>query len=69
MIVRLNSGYRRFGSVPGYKDQVGIAVPLHSPAPAGLPSPEEGEQLQVIEDRIHDSFQEQAESQSRSLSG
>jgi Family of unknown function (DUF695) len=62
MIVRWNSGYRKFGSVAGYRDQVGIAVPLRMPELTGLPSPEEDADLQAIEDAIYHSFQEHAES-------
>jgi|HubBroStandDraft_1064217.scaffolds.fasta_scaffold138679_2 hypothetical protein len=40
MIVRSNAGYRDFGSVPGY--EVGIAVPLRSAEPTGLPSHQSG---------------------------
>lgn len=62
MIVRSNTGYREFGSVPGYDHQVGIAVPLHMPEPTGLPSPAEDAELGKIEDAICNSLQEHGES-------
>ena len=62
MIVRCNKGYRAFGSVTGYEHQVGIAVPLRSPEPNGLPSPAENKELGAIEDTICNSLQVQAES-------
>jgi hypothetical protein len=62
MIVRSNAGYRDFGSVPGYEHQVGIAVPLRTPEPTGLPSPAEDAELGHIEDLICSSLQDQAES-------
>ncbi|MBF0502246.1 MAG: DUF695 domain-containing protein [Candidatus Riflebacteria bacterium] len=62
MIVRLNTGYKEFGGIHGYEYQVGIAVPLHSPEPTGLPSPEEDSQLGEIEDAIGASLEQQAES-------
>ncbi|MBI5802999.1 MAG: DUF695 domain-containing protein [Verrucomicrobia bacterium] len=62
MFVRYNTAYRKFGSVPDYEHQVGICVPLCSPEPTGLPSPEESEQLRVLEDTICDSLGAEAES-------
>jgi hypothetical protein len=62
MIVRVNTGYRRLGSLPGYEHQAGIAVPFRAPEPTGLPSPAENVQLDDVEDAIHASMQEQAES-------
>jgi len=62
MIVRSNTGYREFGSLPGYEHQVGIAVPLRAPEPTGLPSPAENAELSEIEDVICDSLEHQAES-------
>ncbi len=58
MIIRRNNGYSESGKVPGYEHQVGIAVPLRSPEPTGLPSPEENIKL----DAICNSLQEQAAS-------
>ena len=62
MIVRSNTGYKEFGSVPGYEHQVGIAVPLRAPEPTGLPSPAEDAELGQIEDAICQSLEAQAES-------
>jgi Family of unknown function (DUF695) len=62
MIVRANTGYREFRSVPGYEHQVGIAVPLGKVEPTGLPGPAEGALLGEIEDIICSSLEEQAES-------
>jgi hypothetical protein len=62
MIVSSNTGYREFGSLPGYEHQVGIAVPLRAPESTGLPSPAEDAELGEIEEVICSSLQEQAES-------
>ena len=62
MIVRSNTGYREFGTVPGYDHQVGIAVPLKKAETTGLPSPAEDALLGEVEDIICSSLEEQAES-------
>ena len=62
MIARSNTGYKEFGSVPGYEHQVGIAVPLRAPEPTGLPSPVENAELGQIEDAICQALEAQAES-------
>ena len=62
MIVRLNTAYRQFASVPGYEYQVGIAVPFRLPEPSGLPSPEENVELDAVENNILDSLEDGAES-------
>jgi len=62
MIVRSNTGYKEFGSLPGYEHQVGIAVPLRAPEPTGLPSPAEEAELAQIEDALCQSLEAQAES-------
>ncbi len=62
MFIRTNTGYREFGSVPGYEHQVGIAVPLKSAEISGLPGSEELAQLDEVEDIICSSLEEQAES-------
>ena len=62
MIVRSNTGYAEFGSVPGYEHQVGIAVPLRAPEATGLPSPEENAELSTIEDTLCLALEEHAES-------
>ncbi len=62
MIVRSNTGYRKFGSVPGYEHQAGIAVPLRAPETTGLPSPEEDAELTAIENAICPTLEEKVES-------
>lgn len=62
MIVRSNTGYKKFKSVADYDHQVGIAVPMRSPAPNGMPLPEEGAELDLIEDTICESLEAQADS-------
>jgi hypothetical protein len=52
MIVRADAAFRGRGGVAGYTHQVGIAVPLRKPEPNGLPSTEESEQLNLIEETI-----------------
>jgi hypothetical protein len=62
MFVRANTGYREFGSVPGYEHQVGIAVPLRKAEATGLPCPAEDALLGDVEEIICSSLEEQAES-------
>jgi hypothetical protein len=62
MFVRSNIGYRKFGSVPRYEHQVGVAVPLRKAEMTELPSPEEDALLGEIEDTVCKSLEEQAES-------
>jgi hypothetical protein len=62
MIVRSNAGYRKFGNVPGYDHQVGIAAPLKKAETTGLPSPAEDALLGEVEDVICSSLEEHAES-------
>jgi hypothetical protein len=62
MFVRSNTGYKSFGSIAGYDHQVGIAVPLRSPKPTGLPSPAEDAEIGAIEDAICASLEQDAES-------
>ena len=62
LIVRSNTGYKEFGSVPGYDHQVGIAVPLRAAEPSGLPSPDEDAQLGQVEESICASLELEAES-------
>ena len=50
MFVRLNTGYINYGRIGGYEHQVGIAVPLHTPGPDGLPTSEEAIELDALED-------------------
>jgi hypothetical protein len=62
MIVRMNTGYRDFKSVPSYEHQVGIAVPLAKVEANGLPGPTEGAILSEIEEVIYNPLEEHAES-------
>jgi len=62
MFVRYNIGYKELGSVPDYEHQVGIAVPLRSPEPTGLPSSAEDAQLGDLEESICGSLEAEAES-------
>jgi hypothetical protein len=62
MIIRTNTGYRDYGSVPCYEHQVGIAIPLRSPEETRLPGAAEGAVLGDLEDVICSSLEEQAES-------
>jgi len=62
VIVRSNAGYRGCGSLREYAHQVGIAVPLRSPEPTGLPSAEEAAELMGIEDTICPALEERGES-------
>ena len=59
MIIRTNTGYRKYGSVPGYEHQVGIAIPLMNPEATGLPGAAEGAVLGDIEEIIRSSLEEQ----------
>ena len=62
MFVRTNSGYREFGSVPGYEHQVGIAVPLREAESTGLiRALQKDALLGEIEEMICNSLEEQEE--------
>jgi hypothetical protein len=52
LIVRLNTGLRRVAGRPEYAFQVGVAVPLRNPKQDGLPTREESVQLELIEDAL-----------------
>ncbi len=56
MIVRFNAGLRSVLGDKRYPFRVGIAVPLQSPQPGGLPSSEENLALNDIEDEIINLF-------------
>jgi hypothetical protein len=62
MIVRVNNGYKEYGSVAHYEYQVGIAVPLRDPEPTGLPSPSEDIELGQVEDAVNQALETQTES-------
>jgi hypothetical protein len=61
-IMRLNSGYAKFGNIHGYEHQVGIAIPLRAPEESGLPSPEEDAELAEIEGSLCLALEQDAES-------
>ena len=52
VIVRCNASMAAAAGHPEYSIQVGVAVPLRDPQPGGLPTPEEAEELNSIEDAI-----------------
>jgi hypothetical protein len=52
MIIRMASAYRGSGALPGYDHHIIISVKLRSPSPAGLPSEEEGDDLQRFEESL-----------------
>lgn len=62
MILRAHAGYRDFCGVAGFDNQVGIAVPLHSADPQGLPQADEVEELNAIENDICKLLEPQNES-------
>lgn len=51
-IVRVNDNLKPFVGKSDHTLKIGFAIPLNSPNPGGLPTPEENEQLGPIEDRI-----------------
>ena len=52
LFVRVHEGVGRLAEDGSFPDQVGIAVPLHSPNEHGLPTDDEAQELGEIEDRI-----------------
>ena len=52
VIVRFSTSIAAAAGHPEYSIQIGVAVPLRSPEPGGLPTPEEAEELNSIEDAI-----------------
>ncbi len=60
--MRLNRGYQRFGKVVEYTHQIGIATPLLSPQPNGLPGSEENIVLGEEENVIRQALEAEAES-------
>jgi hypothetical protein len=53
MLVRINTGLKQVTGHPDYGVQVGVAVPLNDPLDNGLPTPQEDQQLGLIEQRLH----------------
>ena len=62
LLLRLNRGYQRLGKVVEYTHQIGIATPVLSPQPNGLPGGEENIVLGEVEDVIRRALEEEAES-------
>ena len=54
MFVRLNASARSVAGSAGYGIRVGVAIPLVSPRPDGLPDTAESTQLAAIEDALID---------------
>ena len=52
VIVRFNQSIAAAAGHPEYSIQMGVALPLLTPNPGGLPTPEEAEELNAIEDVI-----------------
>lgn len=52
IFTRFNAAYRPIVGHPEYGHQVGIAMPFRAPLSTGLPSPEEGAELQQVEDAL-----------------
>ena len=52
LVTRFNTAFRGATDSAEWGFQVGVAVPLKHPKENGLPGPEEGEELGVIEDLI-----------------
>jgi hypothetical protein len=54
VVVQYNETVKRYAAHPELGFQVGVAVPLNSPNPGALPTPEESEQLHSLEDRLEE---------------
>lgn len=52
IIVRFNSGLKEFVGKTDHTLKIGFAIPLNTPSSDDFPSPEENDQVAVIEDRI-----------------
>jgi hypothetical protein len=52
MMIRIRTGVEPAVGHPDFGVQIGIAVPFNVPQEDGLPTPEEGAQLDAIEDRL-----------------
>ncbi len=52
LIVRFSESAKEWCAHPGLPIKLGFAVPLNSPDEGGLPTPDENEQLDAIEDTI-----------------
>jgi hypothetical protein len=61
-VLRFSAEAKRLSGHPEYKHQVGIAIPFNSPNEAGFPESSEMEDLNVIEDLLSDSLEENNES-------
>jgi Family of unknown function (DUF695) len=52
MFVRINTGLKLLAGKPPYDHRLGVAIPLQAPNQHGLPSKEESQQLNGIEDAL-----------------
>lgn len=52
VVVRFNKSIAAAAGHPEYSIQIGVALPLRNPDPGRLPSPEEAEELNAIEDAL-----------------
>lgn len=52
IFVRRNASAQSLARHPEYRFRVGIAIPLNAPSPDGLPTNDEVDELNAIEDRI-----------------
>jgi hypothetical protein len=62
MILRTHEGYRDFRGVSGFDHQVGIAVSLHDADANGLPTANESQELDALENAICNLFESESES-------
>jgi hypothetical protein len=52
LVARFNKGLKQAAGHPSFPIQIGVAVPLKSPNDQGMPTNEEAEQLNAIEDEL-----------------
>lgn len=62
MIVRMACAYRGMGPLPRYDHHIIVAADLRAPTPAGLPSAEEGDDLQRLEENLCNALETDQES-------
>jgi len=56
LVVRFREGLRTVVGHPQYPFQIGVAIPLIEPDIHGFPSGKEGEELNIIEDKLDESL-------------